>query len=127
MNSLSKKWGKQTGLFGDIFSRILSRPWTPLRIQLDKWLPFHDSGDYVEVQEYVERTAKQNGKLWSKEHIKLDDSQSKMKKRYNCRSKASTIEVGNWVLLDVKPRGDSLSPLFRGPWKVEKRLGLIFA
>ena len=36
---------------------------TPLRIQLDKWLPFHDSGDYVEVQEYAERTAKQNGQL----------------------------------------------------------------
>ena len=97
---------------------------TPLRIQLDKWLPFHDSGDYVEVQEYAERTAKQNGQLWSKVHIKLDDFQSKMKKRYNRRSKASTIEVDDWVLVDEKPRGDSLSSLFGSPWKVEKKIGV---
>ena len=90
---------------------------TPLGIQLDKWLPFHDSGDYVEAQEYAERTAKQNAQLWSKVHTKFADSQSKMKKKYDCKSKASTIEVDDWVLVDEKPGGNSISPLFGGPWK----------
>ena len=97
---------------------------TPLRIQLDRWIPLHDSGDYVEAQEYAERMAGHNTQLWSKVQASIEKSQGKMKQQYDRGRTKSSIEVGDWVMVDKKPRGDALSPLFEGHWRVEKKIGV---
>ena len=54
----------------------------------------------------------------------LFDSQDAIKLRYDRGTDESVIEAGDLVLIKDENRGDTLSPLYKGPWKVVERKGL---
>ena len=49
---------------------------TQLRLPLVKWLPFQQCGEYVEVEDYVDRACQRNEKLWKEVQRKTEKSKT---------------------------------------------------
>ena len=54
----------------------------------------------------------------------MDMARDKMKRNYDHGSKVSDISPGDWALVKDEARTDSLSPMYRRPWKVLERNGV---
>ena len=47
-----------------------------------------------------------------------------MKEFYDMGKSPSDITIGDWVLVNDKPRADALEPVYKGPWTVIERKGV---
>ena len=92
-----------------------------LRTKIDAAIPPVDNGGYFEMDTYYERAARDNSNIYERASANTEDAQRMMKRYYDGASMVSEINPGDLVLVKDECRPDSLSPIFKGPWRVVER------
>ena len=84
-------------------------------------IPSIETGGYTDMDTYHEKAARDNANLYQKVTANTEDAQRRMKRYYDQGTSVSKINPGDWVLVKDECRIDSLSPIFKGPWRVVER------
>ena len=92
-----------------------------LRTKIDAAIPLFDNGGYFEMETYCERAARDNSNIYERVSANTEDAQRRMKRYYDRGSSVSEINPGDCVLVKDECRPDSLSPIFKDPWRVVER------
>ena len=92
-----------------------------LRTKIDAAIPPVDNGGYFEMDTYYERATRDNSNIYERVSANTEDAQRRMKRYHDRDSKVSEINPGDWLLIKDECRPDSLSPIFKDPWRMVER------